>query len=193
MAFHTVPGVPHQQPGPGLSTSSAWSAPGVPHHQPGPGATAFQHQPLLPEFHIISLVPVAFHIPLLQEFHNISLVPVAFHIPLLPEFHIISLVPVAFHISRSSTSSAWSRWRSTYPCSRSSTSSAWSRWRCLPGVPHHQPGHEGGPEAGLFGVIEQVAAGKIIVKTMQGSISELNIDDKSEIVFPPEKILRSRC
>ena len=58
-----------------------------------------------------------------------------------------------------------------------------------PGVPHHQPGHEGGPEAGLFGVIEQVAAGKIIVKTMQGSISELNIDDKSEIVFPPEKYL----
>ena len=36
---------------------------------------------------------------------------------------------------------------------------------------------------------KQVAAGKIIVKTMQGSISELNIDDKSEIVFPPEKYL----
>ena len=78
-----------------------------------------------------------------------------------------------------------------------------------PGAPHHQPGPAGVPPTGaphhpgghetppqgdtagesLFGTIERADAGKIIIKTEEGSLAELSADDYSEIMFPPEKYL----
>ena len=78
-----------------------------------------------------------------------------------------------------------------------------------PGAPHHQPGPAGVPPTGaphhpgghetppqgdtagesLFGTIERADAGKVIIKTEEGSLAELSADDYSEIMFPPEKYL----
>ena len=62
------------------------------------------------------------------------------------------------------------------------------------GAPHHPGGHETPPQGdtageSLFGTIERADAGKIIIKTEEGSLAELSADDYSEIMFPPEKYL----